>query len=78
MASPKDPPLWIKHKIYNTRYKVSAKRDQVSSVGLVTDKFPKVTVRRKSHMVIAKTQVEVDVRNGKEETISRALREGKA
>ena len=65
VASAKEPPSWIKHKIYNTRSKMLADRDQVSSGGLVTDKVPKVTLGRKSHIAIKKSQVKVDVKNGK-------------
>ena len=31
VATPKEPPSWIKHKIYNTWSKVATDRDQVSS-----------------------------------------------
>ena len=34
VASPKDPPSWVKHKIYNTWSKVSADKYQVSTGGL--------------------------------------------
>ena len=78
VASPKEPPSWIKHKIYNTQSKVVADRDQVSPIGIASDKLVKVTLGRRSHIAIAKSQAEVDVRNGKQATIGRALRAGKA
>ena len=31
VAYPKDPPSWIKHKIYNMRSKVLVEREEVSS-----------------------------------------------
>ena len=78
VVSPKDPPSWIKNKIYNTRSKVVADRDQVSSGGLALDKLAKVILGRRSHIAIAKSQAEVDVRNGNQATIGRALRARKA
>ena len=74
VASPKDPPSWVKHNIYNTRSKVVADKDQVSTEGLSSDKVPKVTLGRRSHIAISKSQAEVEVKNGKQATISRALR----
>ena len=65
VASLKEPPSWVKHKIYNTRSKVAADKDQVSTGGLSLDKVPKVTLRRRSHIAISKSQAEVDVKNGK-------------
>ena len=78
VVSPKEPPSWIKNKIYNTRSKVVADRDQVSPRGIASDKLVKVTLGRRSHIAIAKSQAEVDVRNGKQATIGRALRERQA
>ena len=78
VASPKEPSLWIKHKIYNTRSKAAADRDQVSSGGLASDKVAKVTLGRRYHIAIAKSQAEVGVKNGKQATIGRALRAGQA
>ena len=46
----------------------------MSSGRLATDKVPKVTLGRKSHIAIAKSQAEVDVKNVKHGTIGRALR----
>ena len=61
VASPKEPPLWIKHKIYNTPSKGAVDRDQVSFGGLASDKMAKVMLRRKSHIAKLKSQVEVEV-----------------
>ena len=44
--------------------------------GLASDKLAKVTLGRRSHIAIAKSQAEVDVRNGKQAMIGRALRAG--
>ena len=78
MASPKEPTSWSKHKIYKTRSKVAVDKDQVSIRGLSSDKVPKVTLARRSHITIAKSQAEMEVKNGKHETIGRALRERQA
>ena len=78
VASPKEPPSWIKHKIYNTQSKATANRDQVSFGGLASDKVAKVTLGRRSHIAIGKYQAEVDMKNGKQATIGRALRAGQA
>ena len=78
VASPKEPPSWVKHKIYNTWSKVAADKDQVSTGGLSSDKVPKVTLGRRSHIAISKSQAEVEVKNGKQATIGRALRERQA
>ena len=78
MASPKEPPSWIKHKIYNTRSKVTADKDQVSSGRLASDKVAKVTLGRRSHIAKSKSQDEVDIRIGKQATIGGALRAGQA
>ena len=43
VESPKEPPSWVKHKIYNMQSKVAADKDQVSTGGLASDKVPKVT-----------------------------------
>ena len=74
MASPKEPTSWSKHKIYKTRSKVAVDKDQVSIRGLSSDKVPKVTLGRRSHITISKSQAEVEVKNGKHETIGRARR----
>ena len=74
VASPKEYPLWVKHNIYNMRSKVAADKDQVSTGGLASDKVPKITLGRRSHIAIAKPQLEVEMKNGKQETIGRALR----
>ena len=63
--SPKEPPSWIRHKIYNTQSKAVAEKDQVSSRGLASNKVAKVTLGRRSHIAKAKFQAEVDIRNGK-------------
>ena len=55
VATPKEPPSWIKHKIYKTRSKVAADRDQVSSGGLASDKVAKVTLERRFHIAIVKS-----------------------
>ena len=78
VASPKEPPSWVKHKIYNTRSKVAADKDQVSIGGLSSNKVPKVTLGRRSHIAIAKSQAEMELKNGKHAIIGRALRERKA
>ena len=78
MASPKEPTSWSKHKIYKTRSKVAVDKDQVSTGGLASNKVPKVTLGRRSHIAISKSQDEVEVKNGKHATISRALRERQA
>ena len=74
VTSPKEPPSWVKHKIYNMWSKVVAHKEIVSTRGLASDKIPKVTLGRISHIAIAKSQVEVEVKSGKQETIGRALR----
>ena len=74
VVSPKVPPSWIKHKIYNTRSKGAIDRDQVSSRGLASDKVAKVMLGRKSHIAKVKSQAEAEVKNGKHATIGRALR----
>ena len=78
VASPKEPPSWVKHDIYNTRSKVAADKDQVSTGGLSSDKVAKVTLDRRSHITISNSQAEVEVKNGKHATIGRALRERQA
>ena len=52
MASPKEPTSWSKHNIYKTRSKVAVDKDQVSIRGLSSDKVPKVTLARRSHIAI--------------------------
>ena len=74
VASPKEYPLWVKHNIYNMRSKVAADKDQVSTIGLSSDKVPKVTLGRRSHIEIANSQAKVEVKNAKHATIGRALR----
>ena len=74
VASTKEPPSWVKHKIYNTWSNVAADKDQVSTGGLSSDKVPKVTLSRRSHIAISKSQVEVEVKNGEHTKIGRALR----
>ena len=69
VASPKEPPSWIKHKIYNTRSKGAVDRDQVSSGGLASDKVAKVTLGRKSQIEKVKSQAKVEVKNGKQEKL---------
>ena len=65
VASPKEPPSWIKHKIYNTRSKGAVDRDQVSLGDLASDKVAKVTLGRKYQIGKVKSQAEVEVKNGK-------------
>ena len=50
----------------------------MSTGGLELDKVTKVTLGRKMLILKAKTQAELEVKNGKHVTISRDLREGKA
>ena len=50
----------------------------MSSRGLASDKVAKVTLGRRSHIAIAKSQAEVDMKNGKQATIGRAFRAGHA
>ena len=50
----------------------------MSFEGLVSDKVAKVTLGRKSQIAKAKSQAEVEVKNGKPTTIGRALRAGHA
>ena len=78
MASPKELLSWIKHKIYNTQSKVATDKDQVSSRGLASDKVANVTLGKRSHIEKAKSQAEVDIKNGKQATIGGALRAGQA
>ena len=78
MASPKEPTSWSKHKIYKTRSKVAVDKDQVLIRGLSSDKVPKVTLGRRSHIAITKSKAEVEVKNGKHETIGRSLRSRQA
>ena len=41
------------------------KKEQVSIRGLIVDTVPKVTLGRKLHIAIAKSQDDLDVNNGK-------------
>ena len=50
----------------------------MSTGGLALDKVTKFTLGRKTLILKAKTQAELEVKNGKHVTISRTLREGKA
>ena len=61
VASPKEPPSWIKHKIYNTRSKTTNEKYQVLSRGLASDKVAKVTLGRRSHIAKSNSQAEVDI-----------------
>ena len=55
VLSPKYPPSWIKHKIYNNLSKGVVDREQVSSGGLASDKVAKVMLGRKSHIEKSKS-----------------------
>ena len=46
--------------------------------GLALDKVPRVTLGRKMLISISKSQSKLEVNNGKQVTISRALRAGNA
>ena len=46
--------------------------------GLALDKVPKVTLGKKTLISISKSQAKLEVKNGKQATISRALRVGNA